>query len=133
LIDVFVGEDLPTTYDEQKCTITVSTIPEEEFCWLCLIAIAGVIPLIILLIVGILIYYYYSSYLHQLPSEISWSFLNKLTHPWLWNTSVSGSLYYYNRGIKLISQFSFFCLLYYNRGKKIISQFSFFCLLYSIS
>jgi hypothetical protein len=88
--------------EEEVCTIIISTVPLDEPQYLYLIAIAAIIPILILIIAGILAYYYYSCYLHQLPREISWSFLDNITHPWRWSYCESGNLYYYTRGICFI-------------------------------
>jgi hypothetical protein len=49
------------------------------------VTITVIFVLSLLLIIGLALYrYYYGSSLQHLPSSISWSFLDKLTHPWRW-------------------------------------------------
>lgn len=53
------------------------------------------------LLVGLLlaagIYHYTSSELHALPKEITWSFLDQLTHPWRWEHCGDSKAKYYSR------------------------------------
>lgn len=67
--------------------------------------IIGIIISILLLLLLILVaYYYYQSELHQLPEEISWSFFDKLTHPWRWKYHGDSESGYYSRKYKIGSQ-----------------------------
>lgn len=58
----------------------------------------GVLALLALLVALIsTVIWYTRSELHSLPSAISWSFLDKLTHPWRWQFHRSDKSAYYSR------------------------------------
>lgn len=64
--------------------------------------IAGLViaALVIILLFGgslFSLYHYSQSELHALPSEISWSFFDRLTHPWRWCRYGAGKGVYYAR------------------------------------
>jgi hypothetical protein len=59
-----------------------------------LFAIPVVLLLISLVVLGFLLQMYFLSLLHSLPKEISWSFMNQLTHLWNWKHHGDRSGYY---------------------------------------
>jgi hypothetical protein len=59
-----------------------------------LLAIPVVLLSISLVVLGFLLRMYFLSPLHSLPKEISWSFMNHLTHPWNWEYHGDRSGYY---------------------------------------
>lgn len=50
-----------------------------------------------MIVIVVLIRNYYNHALHKLPIEITWSFLNKLSHPWLWEYRGNKNSHYYIR------------------------------------
>jgi hypothetical protein len=67
-----------------NCTISLSSTDPIIFSFP-IGAIVGIaIFVILLLLILIVVYYYLQSELHQLPKEVSWSFFDKITHPWRW-------------------------------------------------
>jgi hypothetical protein len=50
---------------------------------------------ILLILAAMLVYYYYRIDLHDLPKEISWSFMEKYTQFWKWEYCGSKSSGYY--------------------------------------
>jgi Leucine-rich repeat (LRR) protein len=81
-----------------------------------------IISVIVLMLIVLILYYYYSSELHQLPKEISWSFLDKITHPWRWKYHDE----YYSRKYKTDSkEFKYvesLLITYFNKGKVKLSR-----------
>lgn len=80
LKDIFPGVPLPVTRDDNTCAIIIKKYePKKDYSFIAAIVL---IVLVIFIVLIILLYYYFSSPLHDLPKEISWSFIDKLTHPW---------------------------------------------------
>jgi hypothetical protein len=62
------------------------------------VVIAGIVIFIFLVLAaGVLYAYYKQSELHSLPHEVSWSFMDQLTHPWRWEYHGSSKSGYYAR------------------------------------
>lgn len=84
-----------------NCSISlISTDYPTEFPFWCGILIAlFVILILILIILSFLSIYYYSHPLHYLPSEINYSFLNKIQKPVKWKTVSEGleTIYYHRK------------------------------------
>jgi hypothetical protein len=49
----------------------------------------------VLILLAVLVYYYYKIDLHDLPDEISWSFMEKYSQFWKWEYCGSKSSGYY--------------------------------------
>lgn len=70
--------------ESDNCTINLYSSDPKVFTFP-IGAIIGIIIFLILMISLIIITtYYYQSELHKLPKEVSWSFIDKITHPWRW-------------------------------------------------
>ncbi len=61
------------------------------------VVISTVIILLIFIMILFSIFNYFQSELHALPKEISWSFFDKLTHPWRWHYHGGSKSGYYSR------------------------------------
>lgn len=85
------------------------------------VSIAILLVIIVVIVIAVLIRNYYKHDLHKLPIEISmffafltaysfsdsdsvaWSFLNKLSHPWLWEYRGNKNSHYYIRCVTAIA------------------------------
>ena len=61
------------------------------------ISVASLLVIILLFSLSSMVLWYRRSDLHCLPKTISWSFIDKLTHPWRWKYNSSGKTGYYSR------------------------------------
>ncbi len=87
--------------DPINCTFTVSSYDYGAFePYYIAFIIIGILIITILVAAGILSIYYFTSELHSLPDEISWSFKNKLYCPWKWEYEGNRESGYYSRKYK---------------------------------
>jgi hypothetical protein len=85
--------------NQANCTVSITTkfapVPSPALYYLALLG------LLLVLIPILMAIYYFRSPVHHLPKEISWSFLDRLTHPWRWTSQLA----YHSRGKCFSSSF----------------------------
>lgn len=84
---------------ETPCGVTVQStdLPLSDIILLVVIAVSVASFCLLVSVCGGLAYYYYSSVLHTLPADISWSFLDKVRRPWAWQYTGNAKSGYYSR------------------------------------
>ena len=86
-------------------------------------AIVGiVISFVLLLLTLLIVYYYLQSELHELPKEISWSFFDKVTHPWRWTYHEGYYSRKYDNDSSEFAQIDSFLTTFFKKGSLKISK-----------
>jgi cysteine-rich repeat protein len=76
--------EFPTSIVGANCTLIFQkALPPSTYSYLYFVP--AVLVILIFAFLAFLAYWYYSSPLHKLPKEISWSFMDQLLNPWRWN------------------------------------------------
>jgi len=84
---------------EAPCGVTIQStdLPTSDVILLVVIAVSVASFFLLISVCGGIAYYYYSSILHTLPVDISWSFLDKVRRPWAWQYTGNAKSGYYSR------------------------------------
>jgi cysteine-rich repeat protein len=101
IISLMLSSGEIVSRDQANCTIYLALPSSTPMSWYYYLAL---LPLVLLLLLVFIAFaYYYTSPVHDLPKEISWSFVNRLKQPWRWTKEKS----YYIKGILWLSKFQF--------------------------
>lgn len=80
------------------CGIDLRAIDPPPEAILSIALVVGVTVLFaVAVIIGAITFYYSRSELHALPNDVSWSFMDQLTHPWRWCYEGNNKSGYYSR------------------------------------
>lgn len=97
--EIYAGRSLPLPRLTGNCSLSLGKTPDSPPPYGLFSLVALLVVVILIVIVGMMIWkYYYGSTLHQLPKEISWSYLDKLSHPWRWTNRIEYFVRDYQKG-----------------------------------